>query len=149
MPSSRSIWTISCLALLFTLGIAGGADISTARAEEISDPNAWRESFGEQLSKRSENEALAFVIAASKGRLQTQVASVAMAQLTAFTDSGDWKFDKFLIEKRYNEALSNVWRVVVVGETSLFYRCSLMKFDDGWRLMDLDFNTDPEKISLP
>ena len=72
-----------------------------------------------------------------------------MAQLTAFTDSGDWKFDKFLIEKRYNEALSNVWRVVVVGETSLFYRCSLMKFDDGWRLMDLDFNTDPEKISLP
>jgi hypothetical protein len=64
-------------------------------------------------------------------------------------DTGSVRFNEFLVEKNYNDALTKIWHLLYFDWQSLYLRCTYLKVDGQWIMTDITFETDEKKIELP
>lgn len=64
-------------------------------------------------------------------------------------DGGDVQVNAFLIEKNYNDALLKRWHLLYYGWQSLYLRCTYLKIDGDWMMVNFKFETEEEDIDLP
>ena len=63
--------------------------------------------------------------------------------------AGETQMNAFLIEKNYNDALLKRWHLLYFGWQSLYLRCTYLKIDGNWMMVNFKFETEEEDIGLP
>lgn len=109
-----------------------------------------RESCTEITNLAAQNklaELPAMILQASRGNIEVDISM--FATLQPVIDSGPVRVNDFLIEKNYNDTLLKSWHLLYFDWQSLYIRCTYLKTEEGWTLINFKFETDEEDIALP
>lgn len=84
---------------------------------------------------------------ASRGNIAIEAKLLAVLQPTI--DAGPVRVNDFLLEKNYNDTLLKTWYLLYFDWESMYLRCTYLKADGDWILINFKFESDEEDIELP